>query len=434
MKRFSLLVLVVIVLAGYAAGVSYTGLQAEQVLEHELDRLENESPYPLTLNLIGERGFLTSRYRLEVEIDRRSDKVQQLLGSEIIPLDLVVSNGFFSVNYQLTVAPGPLSDQLQQWQIHQHYPPSSLSLDLTLDPFNQTLSHQLVLSIPALKIPLQQGSLQLGALSAEGRFHQQELNFALDFEGLELQQIQGQFSLQGMSLSQHARLQPGADLHSGLYEYAHVRLKLLPVLLDAQRTKLEFQSLNMDLEQQAEAPRLYLDNLTQMQALHIEDKTTGKQFDVNTLTLDTRLDMDLVAAMDLTQALAQVRSRQMTNPMLLLPLLDALTQESINLQLNQFQLLSDTGALDATGHLTLGALALDELMQDPDLLKRRLLVNLELVFDPGLLEALQDEQLTRQLDTLKAQGFLIEQGGRLSSHLQLEQGEMRVNEIPLGRL
>ncbi len=434
MKRFSLLVLVVILLAGYGAGISYTGLQAEQALEHELDRLERESPYPLALNLIGSRGFLSSHYRLEVELDQSLTELRALLDSDLIPFDLVVQNGFFTADYRMTVAPGRLQDHLQQWQVNPNHALPLFTLELTLDPFHQAISHTFALQIPALNLPLQQGALQLGTLQADGRFHQQELNLVLDFDGFQLQQAQAQFNLHGLSLTQHARLQPGADLHSGLYEFAHVRLNLEPVYLDAQRSQLQFESLSMELKQEPASPRLLFDNLTQLKDIHLQDKGSGKVFDFQSLVLDSRLDMDLVAAMDLTGALAQMRTRQVANPMVLLPLLDALTQEGINLQLNQFQLVSDKGALDATGHLTLGALALEELMNDPDLLKRRLLMNVELTFDPEMVEAVQDEQLTEQLDNLKAQGYLIEQGGRLISHLQLEQGEFKVNEIPLGRL
>ncbi|MFW1678369.1 DUF945 family protein [Pontibacter sp. JAM-7] len=434
MKRFSILVFIVVVLAAYAAGVSYTGQQAEQALEEELSRLQSRAPFPVALNLIGQRGFFASNYRLEVILDNPPAEVRQLLGGDIIPFDLAVSNGFLTADYLLRFSPGVIQDHLLQWQNTASNALPEFRLALSLDPFNQTLSHQSSLNSPALTIPLNQGTFVFGELQADAEFSAGELNMAANFEGLELTVPAGRFAVGVMTLEQHAVLVPGTDLHSGQYATAHAQLLLGPVMMDAMRSQFRFQSLTMEMQQQADAPRLYLDSRSRIDGFEMQDKTSDKHFEFNHMLLDSRLDVDLAAAMALTATLAQMTPQQASDPLTILPVLDSLTRQGVTLQFNQVELESEHGRLNATGDVVVGNLALDQLMADPNLLQKRLLIDLELAMDIAMVTNLDDPQVTGRLEHLKAEGYLVEQAGKLTSRIQLEQGELRINEILVGKL
>lgn len=433
MKKVVLPVVLIGAAAAVAGGIKYTGDQAHASLVQVVEKINTAPQYEgvMKAELQSTPGFMESNYTIDLIIE--DPEIVELVKIERIPFVAKTKNGFMSANYDLRLAPGELLSKIKATQTNPSLPPLQFLADASFNPVSQTLVVDQILKSDTFSVKQEGKELRIGAFDSKGTVDGNELNGRGSMGDIVLSESGEQImKMSGMTVVHRATMAPGTSYFDGLLSSFELDAKIGEMLVNNQTANkiMTLNSIGVVMAQAAKADRTMLDFVYSVGPVTVESDYE-EPVSLNGATLDMTIDLDKEAFLTFTKQVGEMPQSQVENPFVMMGLLNGLTSRGINLNLSSLAVKTDQGVLKADGDMQMAGFDMMQSMQNPNALLQKLDASFRFGVDESLLQAWPDQNPYRTLDGLVTQGLMKKEGGKISTEVSVQKGQIVVNGVPM---
>lgn len=434
------LVIAGVVGAGYLGAVKFTGDRAHQATLNMLAEMESSPNYRelVELQVSSEKGFFGSRYEITMNVILPDLKQPMLdvVGSSAIPIETTSSYGVFTADYRSVLAEGDLLSKLKGVQKNARQEPFLDDTRISINPLNGQATISSHTRLDELRINENNKLFEMAASESRSSLENNQYDTKATIGSIRLADVDADvFRFDGMKLNQTAQLLEGSSFFDGLYQSIDADIDIGALEGNSRNgSQLSMQPSRVSVKQMTEAGRVKLSMAYDLGATQVISGTKGEVLNLKTAGLDFTLDLDNDAYHKVTRQINEMGVAQTQNPFLMLGLLSTVTEKGINLGVQRLNVELQQGQFNADGHLEVAGFNMQQTLQNPDIMRENVkgLLNIEL--DEALVEMLPDSGEKRQLEAFIQQGFVTRKANQLTSRLEVEDGKLVVNGIPLGNI
>lgn len=410
---------------GYAAGVYLTAEHVNAQYQRYVVALTQSYRGVATVTSAVDASFFSSANKLSLEFNNLPQPVLELTQTNTFNFDINFSHNFLSSQSVLTIAEGELLDIIKSYQVNVDKLPLVLSNEYSYDLFSQEVLVQGEFATDALKYRSADIALHVGSTNGPFTMTQSAFQFDLQVKTSHLAIAGVEFKLGALTFEQNATSLNGDILSAGLTQHAKANIKVLEFDVVGVQGKLELDELMLAVEQQVKDQRVVLDAQYTIKSLGIS--SADDEFQIDNGVLDFNLDVDLAAGVAFVEGIKELqRSGAVNNPAALFTLLNGLTQQGVNVNVERLAVSLAGDSVEGDARLKMAPFSIEEMMLDRQAALNKIDLEAGLVLPKKLLAALPDYN-PGQLDFLVGMGFLLDKGDDYRFSMKIKQGQITLN-------
>lgn len=429
-----------VVAAGYFGAVKYTGDQAHQMTLNMLADMERSPHYRelFTFETDSSKEFFGSHYQITLNaVDADLQRAMtDMTGSAQITFDTRAEYGLFSADYRTVLAQSELLSRLKGVQQNARTEPLLSDTRITINPLSAAPEITSTTRLDALRLARNGKVFEMAA--SESLATLKDRQYVVDATVGALQMTESgvaRLVFDGISLKQTATLEAGSSLLEGLFEAIDAEVQIGKLEGDNHKgTQLSMQPSQIRVKQSKAEDRVELTMAWDLGATRVAERDKGEVLNLRSAALDFTLNLDSAAYNDVTRQMNEMQPAQLENPFLLMGLLSKVTEKGIKFGLNRFNIVMEEGQFEAGGALDVKGFSLHQTLQNPDLMRKQVAANVSLALDEALVEKLPKARQRAQLEEMVQRGFILKKDSQLTTQLQIENGQIMVNGIPMGNI